>query len=900
MLNRFHNNVVEQLAEINENNRFPIPRADLSEDDKKKAWAKRDEDLFQTGRLITCGLYINITLYDYLRTIVNLNRTNSTWCLDPRAQMEKAGATPSGLGNQCSVEFNLAYRWHSAISQGDEKWVEQIYLDLMGKPAEEVSMVELLEGMKKVEGKLDADPSKRTFAQLKRQEDGTFKDEELVQILSHATEDVASSFGARNVPKALRSIEILGMEAARRWQVGSLNEFRKHFGLKNYETFEEINSDPDVANTLRHLYDHPDNVELYPGIVSEEAKEPMVPGVGICPTYTISRAVLSDAVALVRGDRHYTIDYNPRNLTNWGYNECRYDLNVNQGCVFYKLATRAFPNYYRPDSIYAHYPMTIPSENKVIMKNLGREQDYSYEAPSFMPSRANLSSHQSAKLVLNNPNEFTAPWSSSMEQLFGKGDFDAKQQKAMGEAFNTEEFPGLVKKFYEDVTARLISQNGAKLAKVNQIDITRDVGNLAHIHFASTLFGLPLKTKANPDGLFTEHEMYMILTTVFSALFFDVDATKSYTLNRAAYAVAQQLGQVVEATVKADTNSGLLSGLMNSFRPHDNALREYGTSALRRLEEAGLSSKEITWSQIIPTVVGMVPNQGQVFTQVIEYYTGEGKQHLPEINRLAKEDSKENDEKLFRYCLEAIRINGTFGTYRQAQNDTTVQDDGKMVEIKAGQEVFASFVQANHDPTVFPEPKDVKLDRPLDSYLNHGQGPNTSFGKEITKIALVAMLRVVGRLENLRRAPGAQGQLKKIPQEGGYYVYLRQDGTAYFPFPMCKSHRLANHLNIVLIDPFFYSAQASLGWRIPSQELSGSSSRLKYTPVTTNCTRSGRGLMCGIPCGWPCFTFWFCFRGLPCSPGYPEIVLLIIEDFVAVVYSSIFTLFHVKPSAIPP
>lgn len=106
--------------------------------------------------------------------------------------MEKAGATPSGLGNQCSVEFNLAYRWHSTISQGDEKWIEQIYHDLMGKPAEEVTMPELLMGMKKVEGMLDADPSKRTFAHLQRQEDGTFKDEELVAILKHACEDVAS------------------------------------------------------------------------------------------------------------------------------------------------------------------------------------------------------------------------------------------------------------------------------------------------------------------------------------------------------------------------------------------------------------------------------------------------------------------------------------------------------------------------------------------------------------------------------------------------------------------------------------------------------------------------------------------------------------------------------------
>ena len=42
-------------------------------------------------------------------------------------------------------------------------------------------------------------------------------------------------------------------------------------------------------------------------MASEAAKEPMIPGVGIAPTYTISRAVLSDAVALVRGDRFYTV-----------------------------------------------------------------------------------------------------------------------------------------------------------------------------------------------------------------------------------------------------------------------------------------------------------------------------------------------------------------------------------------------------------------------------------------------------------------------------------------------------------------------------------------------------------------------------------------------------------------
>jgi linoleate 10R-lipoxygenase len=47
---------------------------------------------------------------------------------------------------------------------------------------------------------------------------------------------------------------MLGIEQARSWNCGSLNEFRKFFGLKQYETFEEINPDPYVAEQLKHLY----------------------------------------------------------------------------------------------------------------------------------------------------------------------------------------------------------------------------------------------------------------------------------------------------------------------------------------------------------------------------------------------------------------------------------------------------------------------------------------------------------------------------------------------------------------------------------------------------------------------------------------------------------------------
>ena len=102
-------------------------------------------------------------------------------------------------------------------------------------------------------------------------------------------------------------MEVLGIEQSRSWRTASLNEFRVFFGLVKHEKFEDINPDPRIARSLRQLYDHPDNVELYPGVIIEGAKKEMTPGSGLCPPQTIGKAILSDAVALIRGDRFYTV-----------------------------------------------------------------------------------------------------------------------------------------------------------------------------------------------------------------------------------------------------------------------------------------------------------------------------------------------------------------------------------------------------------------------------------------------------------------------------------------------------------------------------------------------------------------------------------------------------------------
>lgn len=41
---------------------------------------------------------------------------------------------------------------------------------------------------------------------------------------------------------------------------------------------------------------------------------------------------------------------------------------------------------------------------------------------------------------------------------------------------------------------------------------------------------------------------------------------------------------------------------------------------------------------------------------------------------------------------QGIRLNGTFGSYREAASACTVDDDGRKVDVKAGDKIFCSFV----------------------------------------------------------------------------------------------------------------------------------------------------------------------------------------------------------------
>jgi cytochrome P450 len=125
-----------------------------------------------------------------------------------------------------------------------------------------------------------------------------------------------------------------------------------------------------------------------------------------------------------------------------------------------------------------------------------------------------------------------------------------------------------------------------------------------------------------------------------------------------------------------------------------------------------------------------------------------------------------------------------FGVLRIAAEDTRIEnDEGPPTVVERGDVIFTDFITAGRDPSKFPQPTKIKLDRPDEYYIHHGWGPHSCLGREIVTVAGASMLRVLGRLGNLRRAPGPAGEMKYKLVNDAFKMYLPEDGSEWTPFP---------------------------------------------------------------------------------------------------------------------
>jgi len=331
--------------------------------------------------LFSCRHFVNVVITDYVGGVMGMAARGGGWPGNAEVldEINLDGREISrGDGNLVSIEFNILYRWHATLSKMDEDWIKKTFRDALKLDHEpdwnKMTLADYQKGSQIVG---PTGPIKdRTFSNLNRLPNGRFSDSDIAKVLYEATEESAGIFRARGTPVVMKSIDVMGMLQARAWNICTMNEFRTWLGLGPFNSFEEWNANPDIANAARKLYGDIDRLELYPGLHAEGHVED-----GFGQQYnplrvsTVRNGLLFDAITLVRSDPALTTEFTVENATQWGYSDvAREHDNRAFGGHIHKLLKRNLPNNFPDSSIYTWFPMSTPAFMKS-NKNLPEQKD---------------------------------------------------------------------------------------------------------------------------------------------------------------------------------------------------------------------------------------------------------------------------------------------------------------------------------------------------------------------------------------------------------------------------------------------------------------------------------------------------------------------------------------------
>ncbi|KAJ8521263.1 hypothetical protein ONZ45_g2030 [Pleurotus djamor] len=791
LFSRNHNYIARKLLEINERGTWVDPSKlspDKPEDQQKLI--EQEEELFQIARLINCGWFASTVFSDYFSCILGLVRTGNSWSLLPFGEIreEDHSMFERGRGNVCSAEFNCLYRWHATTSKIDEEWVQTLFDKIFhGKKPDEVTPADFKAAARQIQAQ-QPDINHWTFGHLKRQEDGTFRDEDLARILHEASENPAAAFRARGTPEVMRLHEIMGIEQNRAWGVCSLNDFRKYLGLKPYKTFLEWNSNAEIADAAEKLYGDIEYLELYVGLQAEDAK-PLMEGAGLCPGYTISRAILSDAIALTRGDRFYTHDYTPYNLTAWGFADCQRDAKAfGFGSTLGRLFTRTLPRHFNNNSVYTFFPLMTPESMKKHLTDMGCLGDYDLARPKEIAPVIPTGDYAQIGEILNKKDIFVPPYAAQAGKIIrGKGFFtatsDDKEYDMIIAAINDPESVKLTGEFFLTTTKKLIQSQSYALVggKIRCVDVVRDVFKLAPIMWAATdIAGIHVKTKETDAGDILVSELYKALSDIYSFVFLEVNPAKVVLLEKACREHVAKLSGLIRdhldiTLLQRFSIHGItstISRIVSNGKDKDKDAHQH--ALVKRLYEISKSTDQLT-NTILALMVSTV-EMSLALTNVMNVYLDT--EHEAPLQTLLQ--STEPKASVDAYILEAFRLDPPFrGIYRTANKDHAI---GTM-SVSSESRVFLDIMSANLNESTFPNPHVVDLTRSKERYLGN-DGLYRALGADLTVKIIGQSLRGVFEQENLNRAPGQSGKLTRFidhsqPQLNYSYLDHNQLPTAW-------------------------------------------------------------------------------------------------------------------------
>jgi len=561
----------------------------------------------------------------------------------------------------------------------------------------------------------------------------------------------------------------MGIEQNRRWGVCSLNDFRKYLGLKPYTSFREWNPDPEIADCAEKLYGDINYLELYVGLQAEETK-PVVEGAGLCPGYTISRAILSDAIALTRGDRHFTHDYTAFNLTAWGMRDAqRQSDGFGFGSTLGRLFLRTLPNSFSENSAYAFFPLMTPSSMEVNLKKMNLLGSYDLQRPKqYSPGRTVKEYAQIVEIMKNT--KFVSPYAERAAKVIkGKGFFIAEGEKQQREVyaplFESQESLDTYGNFFRDTTRKLISANSFTLVggKTCVVDIARDVLKVVPVYWAADIAGIQLKTKETPHGDYTPSALYSMLSEIYEFIFLETEKSKIMVLKTKIQGHVDSLLHHIKANLGLPARVSVVetvTSLFNKNKKHEHH------DIVRRLREMGRNSEAA--NIVLAIMVGSTAELSLGLINMVNLYMGSDSDQ--QIRALATTSGD-----LKGYVHEAQRLDPPFrGVYRIASEDVTVAT----VRFSKDERVFLDVSAASLNGETFSEPTVADPGRkPKDGYL-YGDGCFRYLGEAFTIKIMEEVLRAVFAYKNIARAPGQSGTLKRFEDSARpdlRFAYLDND-----------------------------------------------------------------------------------------------------------------------------
>ena len=742
LFSRSHNIIAKRIYEVNEAQRF----------DELEGEAL-DEELFGIARLINCGLFLHIVLRDYIPVILNTN--DAEWYVNPLDVIKNIGGPGSlerGIGNSVAAEFSVLYRWHAAVSQMDEKWMNEFLESRFpGKRPEDVTPMEFVAAAANLKNTfVETDPGQWNLHGWERDAQGKFSDGVLAQVIKDAVSEVAAAFRARGHPSWFRPIEVLGMVTARKdWALCTMNEFRHFLGLKTYSSFSEWNPDPKVYKAAEMLYGDIDNLELYPGLMAEEAK-PSIPGSGLCPGYTISRGILSDAAALTRGDRFYTNDFATSNLTSGGYEYCTTPQPGSHGLMG-KLIMSTLPGQFPYNSIYALFPFRIPERTVSMLKEKRVLEHYDTTYPAPLRRWHTIESYSASKAILEDSRYFVAlPPMSYDENLMASA------------LHSITRWQDEVSDFYSINTSAVIKDRSVAFSPSGRqriVDLL-DVVNTVSAQFTSTLFALPTPGSYGLHLGMSPHDLYTTLAKPLAyAMYgsFDFQGHQTWLLEEESESCTRRLKNLIWA--RLHTVEGILSPVFSVVQGISNIIGGPGNIAANHMAKqfyhalfaSGKNNDELV-KDCLHLMVSLTATHSLVLMQTFKWFLlEENAEHLSAMYTLAQKSDPASTAEMRNRIMEAYRLSSiTPSQAKFALQAIGLPDvDGNKIHVQVGDGVYISPSALYRDPRLSQDPERFTATNKVPVRLGLGDAPS----QMILELALPAIAKQFFKHPGLRMAP---------------------------------------------------------------------------------------------------------------------------------------------------